>query len=88
MEKSEVRSALINARLVTEMRPYNAIEAMRAVQRIAALAPPHVEPIVHKAEQAIARSIERPGPDYDTVARHAISQLVAAMERGFLRVVK
>lgn len=88
MDSSELASALINARSVIETSPYDAIEAARAVQRLAALAPPHVKPIALKAGRAVATSIEQPYPVYDTIACHALRQLVVAMERSYLRVVK
>ena len=85
---SEMLSAISNARMVAEADHYDAIGAARAMRRLAVLAPPHVEPMVHKAARAIAKSITHPGSAYDSVARYSLKQLVTAMERSFLRVVK
>ena len=84
----EVQAALIAVRSVVETSPYDAIEAAQALHRLAVLVPPHIEPLVHKAGQSVAKSIEHPGTGYDSLARSSLKDLVTAMERSFLRVVK
>ncbi len=85
---ADVRCAINAVRSVVETHSYDAIEAARALRRLAVLAPPHVEPMVHKAARAVVKSIMHPGSAYDSLARYSLKQLVTAMERSFLRVVK
>ena len=85
---SETLAAISSARTVVEADHYDAIKAAQAMRRLAVLAPPHVEPMVHKAARVIAKSLTHRGSAYDTAARYNLKQLVTAMERSFLRVVK
>ena len=85
---AEVQCAVNAVRSVVETNPYDVIKAARALRRLAVLAPSHVEPTMHKAARAVAKSITHPGSAYDSLARHSLKQLVTAMERSFLRVVK
>ncbi len=82
-----VRAALIEARAVSNTAPYDAIAALQAVRRLAALAPPQVAPIAEKAEQAVVATIGRTGTTYDALALYALARLVTEMERSLFRIV-
>ncbi len=82
-----VRAALIEARSISNTAPYDAIAALQAVRRLAALAPPHVTLIAEKAEQAVVATIGRSGTTYDALACYALARLITEMERTLFRIV-
>lgn len=73
---------------VVAATPYDGVEALHAVRRLAALAPAHVEPAAQVAEDAVLKTINRCNTTYDGLACYALIRLVIAMELDILRTVK
>ena len=72
---------------VVAATPYDGVEALHAVRRLAALAPDHLEPAAQVAEDAVLKTINRSNTTYDGLACYALIRLVIAMELDILRTV-